>query len=157
MELYVLILSWGAFSEGIFTSKFGLLSSPKCRGKKIDHCWILTCEKSWLSGGHWRSSTILCLCCCDLHLWQLLMTGQFFSLGSFPGPSKIYLTCMRFSWWCSANTDYTWADHPFRVSVVYLTWFGAVRGFVQEVRGIALISLPACINGTLVNACMHQW
>jgi len=109
--------------------------------------------------GHPRDSTfwsrlVVCLCCCDLLLWQQLMTGQFFNLGFLPGPSKIYLACMCLSWCflkCSANIDCTWADHLFCVCVVCLIWFGAeksallVRGYLQELRGIAFIDhLSSC-------------
>lgn len=112
--------------------------------------------------GTFQSRVVVCLCSCDLLLWQQLMTGQFFILDSLPGPPKIYLACMLLGDFlrCSANIDCTWAHHLFCVSVVYLTWFGAgksallVRGYLQEVRGIAfIVSLSTC--KLLVNTCMH--
>lgn len=72
---WVLILASGAFSGGSFTSKFGLLSSPKWSIFSPLLCWMVTCEESWPSEGHAKGGTFwsTVVVCARLLLWSTLV------------------------------------------------------------------------------------
>lgn len=74
MELHDLMFSSGAFSGGDFTSKFRLLSSPKCSLFSPLLCWMVICEESWLWGISEGQHLLEWGSCVSLLLWSTPMT-----------------------------------------------------------------------------------